>query len=166
MLGNAHLAFGTGCFLITSSLIGHTPGIAELGAVALGSLVPDADHPRSKLGRWLPGISHFIYYLAGGHRGLTHSALWLIPLFFLASWLIQLQADFYYAVVMAFIFGFGSHLVGDLLTTEGLRLLWPLPWRLQPSPLNSKSIVLNLCAWSIFLAGVINQAYDFIVQLS
>lgn len=177
MIGNAHLAFGTGSFLIATSLAGHTPGIIELAAVALGSLIPDADHPRSKIGRWLPGISHFFYYIAGGHRGITHSALLVIPMLIFAGWLMQehnsqlgwfssgaLQDSIYgvgYLAMLAFSFGFLSHLLGDLMTTEGLRLFWPLPLRLQPSPLRSESALLNLFAWSILLTGITLQFHNF-----
>lgn len=177
MMGNAHLAFGTGSFLIVTSLAGHTPGIIELAAVALGSLIPDADHPRSKIGRWLPGISHFFFYIAGGHRGITHSVLLVIPMLFFASWLMQehnsqlgwfssgaLQDSIYgvgYLAMLAFSFGFLSHLLGDLMTTEGLRLFWPLPLRINPSPLRSESALLNLFAWSVLLTGTALHLHSF-----
>ena len=122
MMGNAHLAFGTGSYLIVTSLVGHTPGIIELAAAALGSLIPDADHPRSKVGRWLPGISHFFYSFCGGHRGFTHSALLVIPMMFFTGWLLDQHNDqlglatagafqdsvygMGYLAMLAFVFGF------------------------------------------------------------
>lgn len=170
MMGNAHLAFGTGSFLIVTSLVGHTPGIIELAAAALGSLIPDADHPRSKVGRWLPGISHFFYSFCGGHRGFTHSALLVIPMLFFAGWLMQghneqlgwmaddaLQGSLYgvgYLAMLAFIFGFLSHLIGDAMTTEGLRILWPLKTRLQLTPLRADSKLLNMFAWLLCFGGL------------
>lgn len=180
MMGNAHLAFGLGSYLLATGYVGHNPGLLELGAASLGALSPDADHPRSKLGRWLPGISHFFYYLAGGHRGITHSLWVLIPLLMAAGWLMQehhaqlswfandaLNQSVYglgYIALIAFTWGFLSHLAGDLLTTEGLRLFWPLSYRWQPSPLRSESIWLNLFAWSIFCTGVLVQGHNFWAQ--
>ncbi len=176
MMGNAHLAFGTGSYLIVTSLVGHTPGIIELAAAALGSLIPDADHPRSKVGRWLPGISHFFYSFCGGHRGFTHSALLVIPMMFFTGWLLDQHNDqlglatagafqdsvygMGYLAMLAFVFGFLSHLIGDAMTTEGLRILWPLKTKIRLTPLRADSKLLNFFTWWLCIAGIGTHLYS------
>ena len=178
MMGKAHIAFGSGAWLAACSLIGHQPGALEMAAVVLGSLMPDADHPKSKIGRFLPGVSHFFYYVAGGHRGITHSALLCIPMLMVAYsfWGIHLgvsqglfswhssASDPYstfegYAavVILAFTFGYLSHLVGDVITKQGLRFFWPLPFLIRVTPFRADSPVINLLAYSVLCVGVVMQ---------
>jgi inner membrane protein len=55
-----------------------------------------------------------------GHRGITHSLLAIIVWGLLLRW-----AGFSRPVVDAIVVGYLSHLVADLLTSSGLRLMWP-----------------------------------------
>ncbi|HID7483750.1 TPA: metal-dependent hydrolase [Morganella morganii] len=97
------------------------------GALA-GALLPDIDHPKSMLGQWVRFISVPVSRLCG-HRGFTHSLLAILTGVILfrtqlpVSW--SVPADFYQAVIV----GYLSHLAGDMLTTAGIPLLWPVRWR-------------------------------------
>ena len=177
MMWKAHVAFGLGTWLIGSAALGHQPGV-EIAAVMLGSLAPDADNPRSKLGRWLPGFSHFLYYLAGGHRGLTHSLLLAVPLFLVVWWLYgqhlessqgwfawqastqdvrSTETGKLMLVSLAFSVGYLSHLVGDLITRQGLRLLWPLPFVVRVTPFRADSWLITSIAYGVMIQGVLLQ---------
>jgi inner membrane protein len=101
---------------------------ASLGLAGIGSLLPDVDHPRSWIGRRLWPISRPLAALFG-HRGVTHSLVAVILCFVFLHW-----REFTRPTVCAVVVGYLSHLCADLLTTNGLRLAWPLRQR-QSVPL-------------------------------
>ena len=86
----------------------------------LGALLPDIDHPKSKMGKLISIIPSLINN-KWGHRGLTHSfkgIVWVgifsIPLMFLSP----------YASIYLLI-GYASHLFADSLTVSGVKLYYP-----------------------------------------
>ena len=92
------------------------------GAAVLGSLLPDIDLPKSKLGRLLKPISWPVNKLFG-HRTITHSALWLIPYF-----ILYLKCAPYPPIahiVTGLALGHISHLLCDMTTPKGVPLLYP-----------------------------------------
>lgn len=109
-------------------------GLALAGAV-IGSLLPDIDHPESKIayqaglarGRGpLTDVAGFgLRALMGGHRGFTHSAL-VASLIAIAGLLILQPAG---AAAIGFALGYLSHIAADMLTKEGVRLWWPFSRR-------------------------------------
>jgi len=97
------------------------PVLATVGIVlgALGGLLPDADHPDSRISRAVPGLHKLVGVLPGGHRGATHwpvlaAALWLGGLLVCAwrGWPVAL-AD-------AAGGGYALHLAADALTVDGI----------------------------------------------
>jgi len=108
-------------------------------SVMIGSLLPDIDTPKSKLGgpfdQWgfiviltlvaaevvTPGVSRAIQFslmilspmlfVFSGHRKFTHSLSFLL-----------LMGIFY---LIGFLAGIASHLFGDYLTKRGIPLLYP-----------------------------------------
>ena len=103
------------------------------GALALlmgsltGSLLPDLDHPESKLGRRTRPFSTLIN-LVLGHRGGTHSLLFLI-LPFLGL------APFMPTFALGLALGTASHILADMISYSagkaftkgnGCPLLWPV----------------------------------------
>ncbi|ARC54092.1 metal-dependent hydrolase [Candidatus Riesia pediculicola] len=89
----------------------------------IGSMIPDIDHPCSKIGRSMRCISVPIYKLSG-HRGITHSLIFWITIAFLFSPISErsvISCDF----TKSFLLGYLSHIVGDLLTKSGVPLFWP-----------------------------------------
>lgn len=96
-------------------------------AAIAGSLLPDADTPRSCIGRRLPGISSLLSSLVG-HRGATHSLLaWALLTFFSLSLCMHSAAT--PAPALAFSSAYLSHIAGDFLTSEGVPIFLPLKAR-------------------------------------
>ncbi|MBB1371986.1 metal-dependent hydrolase [Pseudoalteromonas sp. SR45-4] len=134
MLGKNHATTAIASWVLSSSyLLDHQPQALEALLLAVvvgfGSLLPDADHPDSLLGRRVKFISVPLSYLQGDRailpwsehthsRGITHSIWALLACY----WLVATQQD--YATALAF--GFAAHLIGDALTPAGVRLLWPI----------------------------------------
>ncbi|TCZ65938.1 metal-dependent hydrolase [Roseicella aquatilis] len=150
MLAGSHVALGAAAWIAVAPHLGRPPLDPEALALAvLGGLLPDVDHPKSWAGRRLRPISDAV---AGvfGHRGVTHSLLavlgcgWLLH----QGWLPARWAE-------PLVAGYLSHLLGDLLTPQGLRLLWPfrgtwaLPVCRAGSPFEPLVVALILvAAWS------------------
>lgn len=76
--------------------------------IIIGSLLPDIDNPESIIGTLFKRLSEKIYEKCN-HRGLTHSLLFAAPLMVIPSLGI----------------GVLSHLVLDLLTNNGVQLMYP-----------------------------------------
>ncbi len=111
------LAFLFGLFYL--ELIGYS--LAEGGLILLlfllGALLPDIDHFSSWLNNKLKITKLLALFLQ--RRGIMHSLFFAVLLFFV----IGLFWEFTYAT--AILLGYLSHLLGDLLTKDGLRLFQP-----------------------------------------
>ena len=127
MQGTTHIAIG---FRTGAVVAAHfqVPLYLETGAVltlaCVGSLLPDIDHPGSKISRSVKlfGAPFRLF----SHRGLTHS---LVAVVALALLMVFLQVQLVHAV--AFLAGYVSHLLADSLTKSGIRLWWPLQRRFR-----------------------------------
>lgn len=120
MMAGSHLVVGAAAWAITARLGGA--GIVEplaLGAAALGALLPDVDHPHSRVGRLVKPVSVPLSLLLG-HRGVTHSLLAVLAALYAAG---RLGMAWMAAPVAV---GYLSHLAADALTPAGVPLLWPL----------------------------------------
>lgn len=84
----------------------------------LGSLIPDIDSPTSAIGTVVKPISKLVNK-AFGHRTITHSGLWFVPLILL---LFKIQNG----LLFGYIGGYFSHLLSDTLTKGGVPWLYPL----------------------------------------
>ncbi|WP_432719962.1 metal-dependent hydrolase [Jeongeupia wiesaeckerbachi] len=165
MLAKTHVVAGVFCMALAGHYLGYVPSGTELIVAGAAALLPDIDHPKSTLGRWLPGISGAIAKLFG-HRGITHSLLAILAL---AYGLLQAQlAD--QAWVRAICIGALSHLAGDLLTPRGVPLLWP--WRhrfslplLVTGSVVEKALLLAMVGGTFYLLGGQHTAiYRLIVR--
>lgn len=129
MMGRTHLAFG----LLTAGLgslaidIGGTDLVGLTIGSLLGSLLPDLDHPKSKLGRRFLPLSTFLYATLG-HRGGTHSLFFAAVLLLLLIWVAPYLA-------LGLCLGILSHILADMISYSvgkkftfgnGCPLLWPL----------------------------------------
>lgn len=88
------------------------------GACLLGSLLPDLDHPGSLIGRKFSFFSK-LTHRSLGHRGALHSLLALLGWFWGLAWLFPKP------LALAFLGGYGSHLVLDAMTKGGFPIFWP-----------------------------------------
>ena len=118
-----HLVFAECCWFATSSVFDVQYGVPEVFAVAAASMLPDADYPRSWLGRQLGSVSKELNRRFG-HRSFLHSlpALLLITALLGAPlWWITGNP----ATGVAVFVGFGSHLFADMMSLGGVQLFWP-----------------------------------------
>lgn len=150
MLAGSHVALGAAAWIAVAPHLGRPPLDPEALAIAVaGGLLPDIDHPKSWAGRRLRPISDMV---AGvfGHRGITHSLLAVLG----CGWLLH-QGILPTRWAEPLVAGYFSHLLGDLLTPSGLRLLWPfrgtwaLPICRTGSPFEPLVVaVILVAAWS------------------
>lgn len=139
MLGKTHMIGGT-CtgFLTTTWLLNHTnfseqPLIALaapllIASASFGSLLPDIDHPNSKMGRRVKPLSKLINKLVG-HRGATHTLLAML-IVSLGVFLLNLSLPLTVqplglTAVLGITVGYFSHLLLDALTPSGVPLFAP-----------------------------------------
>ncbi|WP_170853861.1 metal-dependent hydrolase, partial [Mycobacterium tuberculosis] len=91
--------------------------------VLLGSLLPDLDTTKSKLGRKLWPIA-FLISLFVKHRTATHSLLFVGGVIISSGFaVIILKLTWFYALAIGL--GTISHITGDWLTSRGVPLLYP-----------------------------------------
>lgn len=119
MMASTHITFGLGCWIGYAQLRGIPLQPIPLALVAVGSLLPDIDHPKSAFGRAVPFFSYPISAVFG-HRGITHSLLAIVA-GSIALWYYDYKVWF----VAPLVVGYMSHLAGDLFTNSGVPLFWP-----------------------------------------
>ncbi|MCR6629565.1 MAG: metal-dependent hydrolase [Magnetospirillum sp.] len=135
MMAGSHVVMGAALWAVTAKLGGGPAGDPQaLAAAALGSLLPDIDHPQSWAGRKLRPISVPLSLLVG-HRGITHSALAVLACL---GALMVMGTGWMAAPVVV---GYLSHLAADALTPSGVPLLWP----------SRRRFTLNLCETGSFI---------------
>ncbi len=133
--------------------------LVALLANQLGGIAPDIDQPTAPLWRNLPE-GHFagkvLGRLLGGHRFISHSLLG----FALFAWLCDLLLHFLHPILphtditlvwYAFMIGYGSHLVMDSLTKEGVPWLLPVPYKFGFPPLKKLRITTGHFGESLFV---------------
>ncbi len=91
----------------------------------LTCLLPDIDHPRSFIGYRIKPISFWLYMFFG-RRSFTHSLLFsFFILYFLYS-INLIYFNFSNDIIFGMFLGYLSHIVSDMFTIKGVKLLWPL----------------------------------------
>lgn len=116
--------------------------MVAVGANLIGGLTPDIDQPTADLWRRLPAgsvIGRIITPLLGSHRYISHSFLGIAVFGWVAKFLLQKMGGILLVdmniVWTAFMIGFISHIVIDMLTQEGVPWLFPIPIRFGLPPL-------------------------------
>lgn len=128
MTGRTHLTIGIAVGLAVAQMLDAAPKEAAFitGAAALGSLLPDIDHPQSMLSGWIPGSG--LLTLFTRHRGITHSILFCLFFPVLASFVLRsltgMGIDDPYRIPL--LLGMLSHLAADMLTPVGVPLFAPI----------------------------------------
>ena len=94
-----------------------------IAVVILGSLLPDIDHTRSIIGKVFYPLAKFLqrHY---GHRTITHSLIALITTTLTTN---LIQQNYCPEIPITLVFGvaYASHLVLDMVTLQGVPLLYP-----------------------------------------
>jgi len=112
-------------WLASLPLTAHAPTLegsikgaaAGFVAAALSSFLPDLDHPKSTVGRYVPG---WVRWLMGGHRMGSHSLASVAVAWWLTGYLLDNPI-----VANAVAVGWLSHILLDMLTIQGVGLLYP-----------------------------------------
>lgn len=127
MKGKSHLICGTiaglGCAMVSSELnnVGAPEIISMVVCSSFASLLPDIDMPNSKLGKVVKPYAKIINKLFG-HRTITHSVLWLIPMIIFLVKYIDTEFALLWAGIIT---GFMSHIISDTFTKGGVPWLYP-----------------------------------------
>ena len=100
MTGKTHLVGGFAASLVLCH--NYEQGLL----LVLGSLLCDIDHPNSIIGKCVPFLPKMLK-----HRGITHSLLFSVLCYLISPYLC-------YGVLV--------HLFLDMLTKNGIKLLWPV----------------------------------------
>lgn len=106
MMWRSHLASGAFVAGLASVGLGELNPALVTG-VLIGSLLPDVDHPKSKFGRVLLPIS-LPLYLVFGHRGGTHSVLFVALCGFVSIFNVLLGVGLALGVIV--------HILGDVIS--------------------------------------------------
>lgn len=112
---NTHILITVALLVTTMSYINIRGSIVIVVLLlAFGSLLPDIDHPKSKIGKYLP-IGYFMKHRAW----YTHSIIgaFLLPLPFLL-----INKSYYVLVAL----GCLSHTLADTLTPGGTKIIYPI----------------------------------------
>lgn len=123
MMFLTHVLFGIFSGYIAHSFLGYDSSLLFVAVAVAASLLPDIDHVSSWLGRRLPPFS-VILSLLFSHRGFLHSLFPPLLLYFMIRRISPLIA----AAVLA---GYVSHLLLDAATTRGVRILYPLSFKIK-----------------------------------
>lgn len=124
MTGKTHIIGGLAASLAYAQVTNYDP-VLLVGAGVIGAVIPDICHGGSKVGRTFPLVSKVINGLFG-HRSFTHSLLFLVLMAFLLNSFVTNES-----VIAGILVGMVSHLVLDMATRNGIKLLFPLKIRVR-----------------------------------
>lgn len=89
--------------------------IITIPLLALGSLLPDIDHSKSKVGRLVPPISYIMKHRAWYTHSIVGAFILPLPFLFFGR-------TYYFIIAL----GCLGHVIGDTLTVMGTRLIYPI----------------------------------------
>ncbi len=119
MLSRTHLAFSLFIGLILINSVQNP--FWFFGSLIFATFLPDLDSYTSKFGKRF--FSRVLTAFTK-HRGIMHSVLFMLGIYILLY--------FYFPFVsFGFLVGYMSHLVGDSITKQGVRLFYPFKFRIK-----------------------------------
>ena len=124
MLGKSHLTFGAGSYLCCSQFlaVGFEAQLIGLPAALIGSIFPDIDAFNARIKQnWIIWILTLPFTFLG-HRTWSHSLFIVVILTLPVIWLDGLGRW----LLLSFIIGYVSHILGDWMTPRGVPLLYPV----------------------------------------
>lgn len=136
MVGGVALATASSYFLHicepTSNVELMMWGLTYITPAVIGALAPDFDHWNSKISNFniFTKLLSIIIRILCGHRGMLHSPFFVILLSILFGYLYVFVCPIAWVgnMMLGFLVGYISHLMLDLLTSQGLPLLFPFTW--------------------------------------
>jgi len=129
MKGHTHLLFalvlGILYFDYFVGDIGLVLKLAFSAMLVIGALLPDIDQQESSASHKAPILSGFVR-LFSKHRGIMHS-IWIpVAIFLLAKLVVVKFFNLPDLILMGFLIGYSSHLLGDAITVQGINPIAPL----------------------------------------
>lgn len=115
MMGRTHMLFGFLVGLFAIGILHPSNQILFIFLVVLGALLPDIDHPESKVGSKVKIVGKMFE-----HRGFFHS-LFAVVLFVVPFWYFTSRIYAY-----AILIGVVSHLAADVISHMGIMPFAPL----------------------------------------
>ncbi|SFP97646.1 metal-dependent hydrolase [Salibacterium halotolerans] len=128
------LAAGTAVYWVGSLSFSTAEAVAYTAAVLIGGLLPDICQPFSWFGRRIRPVSTMIQKLFG-HRTITHSILFMAVLYLCAGLIPYAWGT---VVQYGITTGAVSHLLLDMMTPQGIHLLYPVKQKIS-FPLTTKT---------------------------
>ena len=131
MMGKTHLAAGILAGELTALAYYHAsiiPALIVIGSAAIGSLLPDIDHPGSLLSSSSRLSRHISNSIAAvtPHRGLTHTPIFAGLIIAVLYYFLQQRISYCDLICIGLAVGILSHLVLDTLTERGVMWFWPI----------------------------------------
>ncbi|OLQ53378.1 metal-dependent hydrolase [Bacillus licheniformis] len=118
MTGKTHIMGGVASCTAAAYFYGYDP-VFMTASGAIGALIPDICHTKSKIGRRLPILSAVVSSVFG-HRTFTHSLLFLLITAFATHLYFADQS-----ILVGLMAGMASHLLLDAGTVNGIKLFFP-----------------------------------------
>ncbi|MEO8117058.1 MAG: metal-dependent hydrolase, partial [Bacteroidota bacterium] len=100
-----------------------TPSPTFIFFTAFFSLLPDADHTKSLIGKFVYPVAKFINRKYG-HRTITHSLMFYLIGYVIVSF-IEKATSTGTTISKIYLWAYGSHLIFDMLTKQGIPLFYP-----------------------------------------
>lgn len=150
-----HILGGIALFGLFLTVTGISYSLPELSVgvlfVLLGSLFPDVDYHKSKLGKYFFFLNYGVK-----HRGFLHSFFGLLFLVLLFLFLTQ-YTQVPFIVLVSFLLGFVSHMFLDALTRKGIKPFYPFKFRVR-GPFRTGKIEEKLLL-GVMLIGIVFLMY-------
>lgn len=133
----------------------------------LGSLFPDIDMKGSYISKKF-GYLHKLFGKHFRHRGFTHSLLFLVLLNILQSSILNYSGNNIVFIVLSkgFIVGYSSHILLDLITKEGVELIYPIQinFSLLPIKTSSKTEKFIYKTFNFFIVFLLGYRFFILFQ--
>lgn len=149
-------------------------------AADIGALFPDMDQAGNDLWKLLPAqhsLGKFMRRVFYKHRTFTHSIVGMYLIFKLLEWLIPKFLNPNYIdpmiIIWSLMIGYGSHLLSDMITEEGVPLLFPVNLNFGIPPIKKwriktgkwfENFVIYPAVW-IYLLWFINQNQSTLIMI-
>lgn len=138
------------------------PAIGIVAAIP-GSLLPDIDIERSKLGSKHKWLSKHLT-----HRGITHTLL--VPLIIAGLFFLLQAVPVVPSLIFGFEIGYLAHIFADMFNKKGVPLLWPLTKaKLHVACVKTASTpqqVVFIILWEVSLLVWISIHYDLFAMIA
>ncbi|MCK4669938.1 MAG: metal-dependent hydrolase [Nanoarchaeota archaeon] len=143
MMGRTHMLFGFLVGLFAIQALHPSNQILFIFLVVLGALLPDIDHPDSKIGSKVRIVGALFE-----HRGFFHS-LFAVALFVIPFWIFTSRIYAY-----AILIGVLSHLLADMISHMGIMPFAPISRFKLRGFIKTNSIGENIILVVVFLLSI------------